>query len=59
MGGGGGGGGGGGVLSGAPDRASLPGDLQVLPEASSSTSPAGVPPFDSSNSASRGPTSGA
>ena len=31
----------------------------VLPEASSSASPDGVLPFDSSISASRGPTSGA
>ena len=43
----------------APDCAPLPGDLWVLLEASSFTSPAGVPPFDSSTSASRGPTSGA
>ena len=47
------------MLSRAPDRAPLSGDLRVLPEASSFTSPAGVPPFDSSTSASRGPTSGA
>ena len=47
------------VLSGGPNRAPLPSDLRVLSEASSSTSPAGVPPFDSSTSASRGPTSGA
>ena len=47
------------VLSGAPDRAPLPGYLRVLPEASSFASPAGVPPFDSSTSASRGSTFGA
>ena len=47
------------VISGAPDRAPLPGDLRVLPKASSSASPAGVLPFDSSTSASPGPTSGA
>ena len=47
------------VLSGAPDRAPLPGDLRVLSEVSSSASPVGVPPFDSSTSASRDPTSGA
>ena len=47
------------VLSGAPDRASLPGDPRVPLEASSSTSPVGAPPFDSSTLASRGPTSGA
>ena len=47
------------VLSGAPDRAPLPGDLRVLMEASSSASPIGVPPFDFSTFASRGPTSGA
>ena len=46
------------VLSRAPDRAPLPGDLRVLPKASSSASPAGVPPFDSSTSASHGSTSG-
>ena len=44
------------VLFGAPNHAPLPGDLRVLPEASSSALPAGVPPFDSSTSASRGPT---
>ena len=47
------------MLSGGPDRAPLPSDLRVLLEASSSTSPAGVPPFESSTSTSRGPTSGA
>ena len=47
------------VLSGAADRAPLPGDLRVLPEASSSASPVGVPPCDSSTSASRDPTSSA
>ena len=47
------------MLSGAPDHASLPGDLRVLPEASSSASPVGVPPFESSAFASQGPTSGA
>ena len=44
------------VLSGALDHAPLPGDLRVLPEANSSALPAGVPPFDSSTSASRGST---
>ena len=47
------------VLSGAPDRAPLPDDLRVPPEASSSTSPTGAPPFDPSTSVSRGPTLGA
>ena len=47
------------VLSGAPDRAPLLGDLRVPPEASSSASPIGAPPFDSSTFASRGPTSDA
>ena len=47
------------MLSGALDHAPLPGDPWVPPEASSSTSPAGAPPFDSFTSASRGPTSGA
>ena len=47
------------MLLGAPNRAPLPGDLRVLPEASSSTLHAGVPPFDSSTSASRGSTLGA
>ena len=41
-----------------PDHALLLGDSRVFPGASSSTSPAGAPPFDSSTSASRGPTSG-
>ena len=45
------------VLHGASDRAPLPGDLRVPPGASSSTSPAGAPPFDPSTSAIRGPTS--
>ena len=45
------------MLSGAPGRAPLPGDLRVLPEAIPSVLPTGVPPFDSSTSASRGPTS--
>ena len=40
------------VLSGAPNRAPLPGDLRVLQEASSFASPSGVLPFDSSTSAS-------
>ena len=47
------------VLLGALDRAPLPGDLRVLSEASSSASPTGVPSFDSSTSASRGPNLGA
>ena len=46
------------VFSRAPDRAPLPGDLRVPPGASSSASPVGAPPFVSSTSASRGPTSG-
>ena len=46
------------MLSGALDRTPLPGDLRVLSKASSSTSPSGVPPFDSFTSVSRGPTSG-
>ena len=46
------------VFSGGPDRASLPSDPRVSPRASPSASPAGAPPFDSSTSASRGPTSG-
>ena len=45
------------VLSLAPDRAPLPGDLQVPSEANSSASPTGAPPFDPSTSASRDPTS--
>ena len=51
-------GGGAEVLLGAPDCAPLPSDLRVLPEASSSASLTGVPPFDSSTSASRGLTLG-
>ena len=47
------------VLSGAPDRAPLPDDLRVPPEASSSASPVGAPPFDPSTFISRGPTSSA
>ena len=46
------------VFSGAPDHSPLPGDPRVPPEASPSASPAGAPPFDSSTSASWGPTSG-
>ena len=46
------------MFSGAPDRAPLPGDSRVLSRASSSASPAEASPFDSSTSASRGPTSG-
>ena len=45
------------MLSGAPDRAPLPGDLRVLSEAIPFVLPTGVPPFDSSTSANRGPTS--
>ena len=41
-----------------PYRAPLLGDSRVPPGASSSASPAWAPPFDSSTSASRGPTSG-
>ena len=41
-----------------PGCAPLLGDSRVPPGASSSASPAGAPPFDSSPSASRGPTSG-
>ena len=41
-----------------PDRAPLPSDSRVPLGASSSTSPAGAAPFNSSPSASRGPTSG-
>ena len=44
-------------FSRAPDRAPLPSDSRVPLGASSSASPAGAPPFDSSTSASRGPTS--
>ena len=46
------------VSSGALDYAPLPSDSRVPPRASSSASPARAPPFDSSTSASRGPTSG-
>ena len=46
------------MFSGGLDRAPLPGDSRVSPEASPSASPAGDLPFDSSTSASRGPTSG-
>ena len=45
------------VFLGAPNCAPLPRDSQVPPGASSSASPAGAPPFNSSTSASRGPTS--
>ena len=41
-----------------PDRSPLLGDSRVLPGVSSSASPVGAPPFDSSAFASRGPTSG-
>ena len=47
------------VLSVAPNRSPLPGDPRVPLEARSSASPARALPFDSSTSASRGPTSGA
>ena len=47
------------VLSGAIGRPPLPGDLRVLSEVSSSASPVGVPPFESSTSSSRGSTSSA
>ena len=46
------------VLSGAPDRASLPDDLRVPPEASSFASPIGAPSFGPSASIGRGPASG-
>ena len=46
------------VFSGAPDRASVPGDPRVPSGASPSASPARAPPFDSSTFISRGPTSG-
>ena len=46
------------VFSGALDRAPLPDDSRVPPGASPSASPVGALPFDSSTSASRGPTSG-
>ena len=45
------------LFSRAPDRAPLPGDPRVPPGASPSASPAEALPFDSSTSASRGPTS--
>ena len=45
------------VFSGALDRAPMPGDPRVPPRARSSALPAGAPPFDSSTSLSRGPTS--
>ena len=41
-----------------PDSPPLPGDSRVPPRANSSTSLVGAPPFDSSPSASWGPTSG-
>ena len=47
------------VLSMASDRAPLPGDLRVPRRVSSSASPVGAPPFDSSTSVIRGPTSSA
>ena len=46
------------VFSGALDHAPLPGDSRVPPRASSSASPVGALPFDSSISVSPGPTSG-
>ena len=46
------------MFIGAPDRAPLPDDPRVPPEASPSASPAGAWPFDSSTFASRGLTSG-
>ena len=46
------------VFLGALDRALLPGDSRVPSGASPSASPTGAPPFDSSTSASQGPTSG-
>ena len=48
-----------GVLSGALDRAPLPDDLRVPPEASSFALPAGALPFDPPDSVNRGPTSSA
>ena len=45
------------AFSGAPDCAPLPGDSRVPLGGSSSASPAGAPPFNSSTSVSRGPTS--
>ena len=47
------------VLSGAPDRVPLPNDFRVPLESSSSTLPAGAPPFHPFTFVSRGPTSGA
>ena len=47
------------VLSGATDRAPLPDDLRVPPEAISFASPIGAPPFDPYTSVSWGPTSDA
>ena len=41
-----------------PDRAPLLGDSRVPLGANSCASPVGAPPFDSSTSASRGPTLG-
>ena len=46
------------VFSRAPDRDPLPGDSRVPPGASSSASPVGAPPFDSSTSTSQGLMSG-
>ena len=46
------------VFSGAPDRATLLGDSRVPSGASPSASPVRALPFDSSTSASWGPTSG-
>ena len=46
------------VFSGGPDCALFPGDSRVPLRASSSASPVRAPPFDSSTSTSRGPTSG-
>ena len=46
------------VFSGAPDHAPVPGDPRVPPGASPSASLTRAPPFDSSTSASWGPTSG-
>ena len=47
------------VVSGSPDRAPLPVDLRVPPEANSSTLPAEALPFDPFTSVSRGSTPGA
>ena len=47
------------VLFGALDRAPLPNDFQVPPEASSSALPTGALPFDPPAFVNRGPTSGA